>query len=145
VTRDTLASLRTLASALPPGQAVPVPREWLLELLDGMPAAAPVRDLPAGMDLTCRQLADMLGRDGSTVRGWVSRGDFPGAYRLHGREWRIPADALHVWQEAQRLGQDPAGVRPPSVGRKPLPLSSWREAPPTAMAPDAVAGRGRAS
>jgi predicted DNA-binding transcriptional regulator AlpA len=32
---DHRAHLRALAEALPPGSAVPVPREWLLQLLNG--------------------------------------------------------------------------------------------------------------
>lgn len=128
MTNEALAALRTLAEALPTGQAVPVPREWLLDLLEGSSVTADVAQTP-GIDLTCHQVADALGRDASTVRAWVARGDFPGAYRLNGREWRIPPDALGAWQEGQRKRPPDAAV-PIRSGRRRLPLSSWRSTPP---------------
>jgi excisionase family DNA binding protein len=126
VTHKALAALRTLAEALPTGQAVPVPREWLLDLLEGSSVTADVAQTP-GIDLTCHQVADALGRDASTVRAWVARGDFPGAYRLNGREWRIPAESLRAWQEGQR--RRPSAPAVPIRGGRRLLLSSWRSTP----------------
>lgn len=85
-------ALRHLAEALPKGSALPVPREWLLELLgpapDGPPPGQPAVDLTAG------EVAGLLSRKEVTVRGWCAAGLLPGAYRLLGREWRIPRASL---------------------------------------------------
>jgi len=118
VTPDTLAALRTLAEALPPGQPVPVPREWLLDLLaTGGPAPAPAL---IG-DLTCTTAGAILGRHASTVRAMCERGELPGAYRQHGREWRIPAGAVESYRAAQRL---PRAARPGADA--PANLGRWR-------------------
>jgi len=37
-----------------------------------------------------------------TVRGWVERGDFPGAYKLNGKEWRVPVSGVEAFQNRQR-------------------------------------------
>jgi excisionase family DNA binding protein len=126
MTREALIALQALAEALPVGQAVPVPREWLLELLARKPVEGDADQAPA-VDLTCHQVADALGRDASTVRSWVARGDFPGAYRLNGREWRIPPESLRAWQEGQR--RRPSDPAVPIRGGRRLPLSSWRSTP----------------
>src|SRR6059036_287508 len=90
-----------------------VPRDWLLEqlsdtLVQGAPSASFV-------DLTIQELATMFGKRPSTVRAWVERGDFPGAYKLHGKEWRVPPSAVEAFQDAQRQ-------RPRSTAQ----LSAWR-------------------
>src|ERR1041385_5137634 len=83
VTPDLRASLRCLAEALPPGSAVPVPREVLLELVTSQkgaeptvsPVAAPVTwrerlwTCPGDTRLGVRELAEALGRP----RSWVYR------------------------------------------------------------------------
>ena len=53
----------------------------------------------------------------STVRGWCEAGRFPGAYKLHDREWRIPAAALETFE-----GQGPRRERP--TGRCGRPVAS---------------------
>lgn len=117
-------ALRVLADALPAGAAVPVPREWLLELLDGAVASdlAP----PALADLTCREVAGLLSRSDSTVRGWLDAGVLEG-YRMRGREWRIPRAALARFQETEANRRP---ERSPSSTRrgKPADLSAWRHA-----------------
>lgn len=83
---------------MPPGTLVP--RDWLLEQL-AEPGVAQAHS--AGLvDLTIHDLAGMFGKRPSTVRAWVERGDFAGAYKLHGKEWRVPADSLRQFQERQR-------------------------------------------
>jgi excisionase family DNA binding protein len=129
MTRDLVHGLRALAEALPAGTAVPVPRELLLELLaDG--GAAEVAPAIAPADLTVAEVAARFGRQRSTVRGWLERGDFPGAYRLHGREWRIPAAALASFEAAAR--RPPGADREPAArlpaGRQAVNLGAWRTA-----------------
>lgn len=109
-----LESLRTALAAMPPGSLVP--RDWLLEQLSGVsptPSEAPVL-----VDLTIGDLAQLFGKRPSTVRAWVERGDFPGAYKLHGKEWRVPASAVEAFQNRQRRGK--------SHPR----LSAWRSVKP---------------
>lgn len=54
-----LAGLRALAAALPAGAAVPVPREWLLELLGANSTDSPPGpELPS--ELTQREAARLL-------------------------------------------------------------------------------------
>lgn len=83
--------------AMPPGTLVP--RDWVLEKLD------PGGDSPilaTAIDLTIPALAELFGKRPSTVRAWVERGDFPGAYKLHGKEWRVPVSVVETFQDRQR-------------------------------------------
>ena len=120
--RSSIEPLRAALAAMPPGALVP--RDWLLEQLtaslsgpQGSPAPAP----PTLVDLTIRDLAQVFGKRPSTVRAWAERGDFPGAYKLHGKEWRIPASAVEAFQDRQRMRARP-GRGTESGGR----LSQWR-------------------
>jgi helix-turn-helix protein len=111
---------------MPPGTLVP--RDWLLEqLTDASPGASPlaVAPAPALVDLTIRDLAQMFAKRPSTVRAWVERGDFPGAYKLNGKEWRVPASAVAAFQDHQRH-------RKPSSGGAETEsrLSVWRSVRP---------------
>ncbi len=114
--------LRRLAEALPAGSAVPVPREWLLELLGAERAEA-------AADLTVPQIAERFGRSASTVRWWIESDRFPGAYRLRGREWRVPPAALAAFEAAER---DTATAKPRPVPAGPrraavVDLGDWRK------------------
>src|SRR3990167_91071 len=93
----TLAELRELAERLPPGASLNLSREALLDLC-GSEGGLSVD----GGDLTAAQLAERLRRRPSTIRGWCERGELPGAYRLNGREWRIPPAALEAFLAGQR-------------------------------------------
>jgi len=98
-----LESLRKALAAMPPGTLVP--RDWVLEgLSEDIPGVPTVEApaLPARVDLTIRDLAQLFGKQPSTVRAWVERGDFPGAYKLHGKEWRVPVSAVDSFQNRQR-------------------------------------------
>jgi helix-turn-helix protein len=117
---EMLRGLRALAEALPAGAVVPVPRDWLLELLaaaDASPAARPA-------DPTVEEVATRYGRAPSTVRGWCEAGRFPGAYKLHDREWRIPAAGIEAFEVTERQRERPAGHR----GRRVQSLGDWRHA-----------------
>ena len=98
-----LESLLAALTAMPPGTLVP--RDWVLERLSAnIPAVPPAVTPapPARVDLTIRDLGHLFGKQRSTVRGWVERGDFPGAYKLHRKEWRVPVSAVDSFQNRQR-------------------------------------------
>lgn len=119
--------LRALSEALPPDAVATVPVAWLRALF-AQDAGISREDAlgttnahaPSG-DLTAADIAAREKRRPSTVRGWLERGDFPGAYRMHGREWRVPPASYAAWQERQRQGGAPAA--PPDAS---APLSDWR-------------------
>jgi hypothetical protein len=120
-----LESLRTALAAMPPGSLVP--RDWLLEQLSSV---SPIpSESPALVDLTIGDLARLFGKRPSTVRAWVERGDFPGAYKLHGKEWRVPASAVEAFQDRQR-GHAKSGPR----------LSAWRSVKSANRAPRSEGG-----
>lgn len=118
-----MTDLRALLVGLPPGTLIPA--SWVLEQLEESPGAALT---PTG-DLTVDQLSSHFGMAQSTVRTWLERGDFPGAYKLSGRAWRIPAAALVTFQ----AGQQDAGPMPePSTAPTPRRrsrsnLGAWRD------------------
>lgn len=104
---------RSLADALrdlPPSALVPA--GWVLEQL-GIAAADPLADL------TLEQVAAEHGRAISTVRAWCP--DIPGAYRLNGREWRVPRAGLRAYLNGQR------DRKPAPAASSPADLSSWRQ------------------
>lgn len=124
---DRFTGLRTLAEALPDDAAVPVPKAWLLELLN----AGSVEDIPQAppADLTVAQVAARFGRKPSTVRGWVAAGQLPGAYHFRGRERRIPLAAIQAFEDRQRAAPPPTPKKKPrSRHREPEPdLGAWRQ------------------
>jgi hypothetical protein len=126
VTPETRVGLQALASALLAGSSVSIPREWLLDLLQGAPAAPDQQGIAQRADLTVAALAARFGRKTSTVRGWLERGLFPGAYRFQGREWRVPAAGLVAFEADQRKPSNPErrGIKESSVAD----LDDWRQA-----------------
>src|SRR5205807_8012579 len=101
--RPVLERLREALSAMPPGTLVP--RDWLVEQLDhgaGRPSDFDFVAAQGSTDLTIVGLAELFGKRPSTVRAWVERGDFPGAYKLNGREWRVPLSAVEAFRDSQR-------------------------------------------
>jgi hypothetical protein len=78
--------------------------------------------LPAGA--TVEDLAARYGRAPSTVRGWCEAGRFPGAYKLHDREWRIPTAAVEAFEAKERRRERPTS----RGGRDVQSLSDWRHA-----------------
>lgn len=88
---------------MPPGTLVP--RDWLVEQLTngaGRQSDSDSPAMPGVADVTIAGLARLFGKRPSTVRAWVERGQFPGAYKLHGREWRIPLSAVEAFRDSQR-------------------------------------------
>jgi hypothetical protein len=115
---DLRQHYRAVAEALPVGTAVSVPRELLLELLEA--SAGRLQTSAVSPDLTVADLCTRFSRKPSAVRAWLERGDFPGAYRLNGREWRVPPAAVEAFEAAQR------GAAPGGTGESGKDLGAWR-------------------
>lgn len=92
-------ALRSLAEALPVGTALPVPREWLLELLAAAPGSAHV--CTEGL-LTVDQAAARL----SLSKGYLYRKakSLPFTRKLSRRELRFDPTGLDQWLRAKSPG-----------------------------------------
>jgi hypothetical protein len=111
-----------MAEAVPPGGAVLLPRDWLVEALEG--AGSPVAQ-PLAVDFTVTDLVALFGKRPSTVRSWLEAGLFPGAFKLRGKTWRVPRSAVEAFQARERGqgGNDP----PPLPRRASASLSDYRK------------------
>lgn len=90
--------LRRMVEAVPDEGQILLPVATLREWLDSDTAGDEAEAGPTGgslpdAGLTIADVAAHTHRTTSTVRGWVSAGRFPNAFRI-GREWRIPRDDL---------------------------------------------------
>ena len=114
--------LRAMAETVPPGGAITLPRDWLVAALDaeGEPA-----NLPPGVDLTVPDLVRLFGKRPSTVRSWLEAGLLPNAYKLRGKQWRVPPSAVEAFLARERTpdGTPPAPL--PQRGRG--SLSDYRK------------------
>ena len=106
--------------------------EQLAKLLSDLPddALVPVRWVRARLqrpaitddgvgDLSCADVAKTLGRTPGCIRSWCARAEIQGAYRLNGREWRIPRTSLRQYLDAQAQQKR-------DVVAGPVNLGSWR-------------------
>lgn len=114
--------LARMIEPLPDGASVLLPvatvRSWLEATGQGDDSSRPLSDL------TIQDVADELDRSPSTVRGWLIAGDIPEAYKLQGREWRIPRGALRAFLDRQANGDGNPGR---GTGRRSTAkLSDWR-------------------
>ena len=114
--------LRELAERLPPGGSLMLTREGLLDLAAMNGGQADHAAAPA--EFTVAELATRFHRSASTVRGWCERDRFDGAYKLNGRDWRIPKTAVDAFLAEQR-GESPVtqlgawrAVRRPELTRR---------------------------
>ena len=98
-------------------------REWLSE--DG--AYTTHDDGEAVTDLTCEDMAAKFGRTAACVRGWCRAGSIPGAYRLNGREWRVPTAGLRAFLNGQRNGGSAGEPRRTKARGRHGDLSAWRD------------------
>ncbi len=117
-------AISALVAAAPPTATVTV--SWLASLLEGEEAAGQAHGPTVAqfsVDLTVQQVAAEFSKGHSTIRTWIARGELPGAYRLHGREWRIPRTAIDAMQRREsELDRQPAKKRPVAVSE----LGEWR-------------------
>jgi hypothetical protein len=96
--------LRELAERLPQGVSLTLTRDALLGLAT---AHDHDPDPPASRgDCTIAELAARFRRSPSTIRGWCEHGRFEGAYKLNGRDWRIPHTGVESFL-AQQRGEGP--------------------------------------
>ena len=112
------SELLAIVGGMPEGSAVSLPVEWLRSLLaaDALAGGGPDRLL------TLEEVAELAGRSVSTVRTWCNSGMIEGAFRLHGREWRVPESA---WRKHLEASQKPEkGLEVPKGG--PVDLGAWR-------------------
>ena len=112
----TPADLSTL-EALPDEALVPV--RWVRGLIESIESGD-----CSEIGHTVLEVAAATNRAPSTVRTWCAEGRLPGARRLRGREWRIPAAALRALLD----GDTPD--RPEAVARLSVPrggLGAWRD------------------
>lgn len=100
--------LRELAERLPQGGSVTLTRDGLLELASGEGGQV---EQVIGTDLTVGEVSERFHRSVSTVREWCERGRFEGAYKLNGRDWRIPVQALNKFLAGQRAESSVSELR----------------------------------
>lgn len=114
------ARLAALLEQLSPDAMLPA--RWILEQLaeeplqtSGNEAAAPL-----ARDLTVKEFGACFGKSASTARLWCEQGSVAGAWKLNGREWRIPLASVERFREAQ--GAPPPDTTRPARGS----LGDWR-------------------
>ena len=120
--RDRLSAL---VEAADPEGSVILRFAWLAELLsvdNEQPPNAAASS--TGVDLTVQQVATLFGRGESTVRTWLAERAFPNAYRLRGREWRIPRSDVTVMQKNQRAQRGVLTCQPQIAS---VDLGDWRK------------------
>lgn len=104
--------LRQMAECLPPGASVTITRDGLLELAA---VAGGAEETGPQADFTVRELAVRFHRSPSTIRDWCEHGALD-AYKLNGRDWRIPRAAADAFIALQRKERQQA----------PVSLGAWR-------------------
>lgn len=124
--------LRAIAAALPVNGTVTLSRDALLELAGEAGESPPSESRKLAADLTIADVAALLGRSSSCVRNWLAEkpAAFPNAYRMRGREWRVPRTDIEAFQrtEAQRHQQRTESGRGNTRGRsESIRLNAWRD------------------
>lgn len=112
--------LQAVVDGLPEGSTVSLPVSWLRGLLEAEAKRAG-EELPEL--LTLPEVAQVVGRAESTVRTWCNSGRIPQAFRMNGRDWRVPSKALQEWIESQ---QEPEEAPGRLLGRGEEDLASMR-------------------
>jgi len=117
------SDLEAIINGMPPGSSVSLPVDWLCGLLSEAMAAGNEPDEL----LTLEQVAERVGRATSTLRTWCNTGKLEGAFRLNGRDWRVPSTGLQKFIEGQK--NSPKTKNGGGRG-KVEDLSSWRRSRP---------------
>lgn len=106
--------------SMPPGSTVPV--EWVCAQIaaEGVSTKGERESLE---DLDVPAVAAVVKRAPSTVRGWLGGGLIPEAYRLQGRDWRVPRAALRRFLDRQTA--EPTSK--PAPRRRGADLGEWRK------------------
>lgn len=118
-------AIAALVAAAPPTATVTV--EWLASLLatdNDSGEAHSGSAVDSAVDLTVEQVARQFGKGASTIRTWLDRGELPGAYKLHGREWRIPFSAIEQLQRSEAKRHRKPAAR--TAGRV-TNIGDWRK------------------
>ena len=97
-----------------------LPVDFLRGLLDEVDRAG---DQPDRL-MTLEDVAGEVGRAVSTVRTWCNSGQLEGAFRLNGRDWRIPEAALRRYLESQA---SPDATRTAISAGDDVDLGAWRK------------------
>lgn len=92
--------LRAIVEGMPPDGAVTLPVAFLTGLIESEGAEPGMGKL-----LTLGDVAEIAGRSVSTIRSWCNSGQIAGAFRLQGRDWRIPAADLQRFIERQQSAE----------------------------------------
>ena len=101
-----LADLRALVAQMPDAGTVPI--VWVREQL----GALEIEEVGDPELFNVAGLAKRWHRGASTVRGMLESGEVAGAYRLRGREWRVPRDAV-LGVRGRPTGDTPANAADP--------------------------------
>lgn len=112
-------ALEKACEGLPDEATVGLPVGWLRERLE---EDGEREELDPLFDV--EEVAERFDRCAATVRSWCQDGRLPGAYKLRGRTWRIPASAVRKF-EREQAEED---RRPPALGHgREVDLGGWRE------------------
>lgn len=114
-----------MLEAVPPGTLFSAAEliEWIHEREGASYEAQQAVSPSVTPDLSVEAIAQLEGKALTTVRTWLNQGDFPGAYKLNKKEWRVPPAGYDEWKENQRRGR----TRMTAVSRSEVRLGSWRE------------------
>jgi hypothetical protein len=112
--------LRRIVALLPPDASITLNlsdiRNWLDE------PAATVSEPEERGDLTVADVAKLMRRKPSTIRGWFNENRFTEAYLFNGREWRVTRAGLAAF-----LANERRRTHTKREARDSGNLSSWRE------------------
>ncbi len=125
-----VAQLRSMVENMPPGAGVSLPADWLRSQLEAEESPADDRgEMEPRGDLDVHAIAELAGRNPSTVRGWFYQGLFaPDAYKQNGVDWRLPRAAWDAAQERIRKGTFYPKRESAKAGQaKPARLDGWRD------------------
>jgi excisionase family DNA binding protein len=116
---DVADRIRAMIAGVPDEAAIVLPVPILRTLLE-----ADAGDDSFG-DLSVAQVAGLVGRRPSTVRGWIRDGQLE-AYRLNKRDYRVTRVALAAFLEQQRTRNHPAARSSPQSPAR-ADLGAWRK------------------